>query len=466
MSAVLNFPSVCEASIFSNGGVDSPLVVDSCLYLAKNCLKYNQLYSAMLDLVEIYIPFKDQFFDLHFLDDQDTQFTAKLNIHPTVFSDMGLKVFGWGIFKTAEGVIDADAYCVSYDSLPTSFTGIAWKLHLETNNIVPYVVIKCSPAKILQGHNVYGSISLKLGALEMLTHFQLAYPDLEPMLNFKDARVSQLDITASAVMPNADALDEAIKILKNTSSGQTKARFNAYQNTANWCAANSKHKRNKAYGKEKEFFEQLKDLTKKARRGDKNAARCVEVMSDPKLQEFVKNRLRFEASILKHFFEKQNVSDNLWELIHFQESNFLREKCVFTEWWKTAFADIFNALEGQTMQLNDDDAIYDKLCQFHQSVTRGGNISFTKADRLLGFYRAIRDDGYEKVKQRYGKKFYKSLDDLLVVKFCSKSDLQNLKSFSDDPDRIHSVLNVINVDFANQRPIWYEEPTSFFQKAA
>jgi II/X family phage/plasmid replication protein len=442
----------------------SSLIVDSGIKFNTFSSNFNQFNSAMLDLIELYIPFKSDLVTTVFSDD-DVQFTSKLNLHATFFSDIGLKVMGWGIHKNCEGVIYADSYCISYESLPTSFTGIAYKVHLECINIIPYISIKFSPAKILQGHNVFGPISLKLGALEGLTHFQLARSELSELLDFKSARVAQLDVTVSAQLPNRDAVLEAIKILKNVHVGQTKARFSPYETTVGFGAFNSKHKRIKGYAKQDEFEAQLKELTRKARRGDKNAQLCVDVMSDPRLQDFVKNRFRLEVSLLKHFFEKEGVSDNLWELIKFQESNFLRKKCVFTDWWKIATADIFKSLEGEIMKINDLESVLDVLRQNYQTVTRTGNISYTKANHLYDFYKALRDDGVQSCKQRYGKNYFAKFKALTDVGF-KPADLQNLKSFNDDPNRVHSVLNILNFDFANQRPSWYEEPISFFQKAA
>ncbi|MGR2988999.1 phage/plasmid replication protein, II/X family, partial [Vibrio vulnificus] len=64
-----------------------------------------------------------------------------------------------------------------YQSLPTSFTGMAFKIFQGTALRDACVELKASPAKILQGHNVYGSTSIVSGAYEMLMALYHAYPD-------------------------------------------------------------------------------------------------------------------------------------------------------------------------------------------------------------------------------------------------------------------------------------------------
>ena len=66
-------------------------------------------------------------------------------------------------------------------------------------------------------------------------------------------------------------------------------------------------------------------------------------------------------------------------------------------------------------------------------------------------------DGYEAVKDSYSVRasFYNHLNELLVVGF-SKAQLQNLQGHG--KDNVVPLLQVIDVDFSNQRPDWYVEP--------
>ncbi|ETT12264.1 phage/plasmid replication protein, gene II/X family, partial [Vibrio parahaemolyticus 50] len=67
------------------------------------------------------------------------------------------------IFFTGE--VGADKYEVAdlrhaFESLPTHFTGMAFKIYQGTRLRSPCIELKASPAKILQGHNVYGPTSI------------------------------------------------------------------------------------------------------------------------------------------------------------------------------------------------------------------------------------------------------------------------------------------------------------------
>ena len=42
-----------------------------------------------------------------------------------------------------------------YEALSSDFTDMAAKFYTNTMNTVPYIEIKASPLKLLQGHNVY-----------------------------------------------------------------------------------------------------------------------------------------------------------------------------------------------------------------------------------------------------------------------------------------------------------------------
>ncbi|MFH4243149.1 phage/plasmid replication protein, II/X family, partial [Acinetobacter baumannii] len=59
----------------------------------------------------------------------------------------------------------------------------------------PYVELKASPAKIMQGHNVYGTDWIEQGALEMLGFFAESQPILYSMCHIGATEVKLLDAT-------------------------------------------------------------------------------------------------------------------------------------------------------------------------------------------------------------------------------------------------------------------------------
>jgi II/X family phage/plasmid replication protein len=80
--------------------------------------------------------------------------------------DLGLKVGSWSVYKNEEGDVRHVALNHSYEKLPTSYTSMAFKFFHE-GRFFPHVELKASPAKILQGHNVYGTDWIEEGAMEI-----------------------------------------------------------------------------------------------------------------------------------------------------------------------------------------------------------------------------------------------------------------------------------------------------------
>lgn len=111
------------------------------------------------------------------------------------------------------------------------------------------------------------------------------------------------------------------------------------------------------------------------------------------------------------------------------------------------------------MNIHDDEDILAALKAEFQTVTPKGNISYSKASRLFGFYRRLTNEGYETVYRSTPRNTFKRhLDDLITIGL-SKSQMQNLVSGGNN---VVPLLQVINIDFANQRPEWYQEPVSQF----
>ena len=50
-----------------------------------------------------------------------------------------------------------------WESLPSSYSGLALKIYDSNNMGPPRLEIKASPAKVMQGHNVFGSTDIETG---------------------------------------------------------------------------------------------------------------------------------------------------------------------------------------------------------------------------------------------------------------------------------------------------------------
>lgn len=362
-----------------------------------------------------------------------------------------------------QGRADAKELYHPWESLPTSFTGLAVKVFHEGSSW-PYVELKASPAKLLQGHNVFGPDSIKLGAAEMLKILSQALPFLFDALEVASTEVWELDATFSARLPDEKTAYQVIEFLSNVSNGHTKARGDIYKSTAYWGAKDSRLKKLKAYLKWDEFTAQLDEFKKKARAGDITSARIVKIMSKPELQDWCKNLLRFEATAKKRWLERRGIPSRLIDLIAYQEKLTAQGRNFLREVWQDITKDIFKAFEGQTMRVTNDDAILDALRLVHFRQTPKGNISYAKADKLFLFFNGIRDYGFDGLKSRIPHNtFYRHLRDLEEAGF-SKSFLQNLHTDT-KANNVFPLLRFVEVDFSSQRPGWYVEPVSLVRAA-
>jgi II/X family phage/plasmid replication protein len=342
---------------------------------------------------------------------------------------------------------------------------MAMKFHLQSKFGQPYVSLKCSPAKIMQGHNVFGSLDLGLCSREMMMFLYEAYPDLYECLNQELTEVAKMDITFSARLPSEHVANQVITYLKNVSSKQRKSRWNAHLTTATWGSAQSRVMRLKAYLKAQEFQEQLDEHIKLAKKNDLAAQRVVNVMCDPRLQAWTRWLLRWEATILGEWLKRQDISINLFDLVKLQRESLRKGVCVMREWWQKATSDIFQALEGQTMRTDNDDVVLSKLMISFQTVTKTGRVSNAKANHLYDFYQSLKRESISSLKIRLGQNFFIKMRDLQSVGF-SKAHLQNLKALHEDPNNMIPILRFVEVDFSSQRPDWYVEPVSYFARAA
>lgn len=80
-------------------------------------------------------------------------------------------------------------------------TDMAMKFYTNTD-ATPYVEIKGSPLKLLQGHNVYGFECMRLAAIHMLGMLTDAFPKLLPILDFQAIEVLCLDTTYIFRLPH------------------------------------------------------------------------------------------------------------------------------------------------------------------------------------------------------------------------------------------------------------------------
>ena len=356
-----------------------------------------------------------------------------------------------------------------WESLPSSFTGIAFKLYQASGfREQPCIELKASPAKISQGHNVFGSESLELGVRNIMSALISALPDFAEMLDLDSAEFFRIDSTFSIQLPNSDVLASALDSISRVSNRYLRpSRDGDYETTIYFNKVRGEAGRNTGrssslciYSKLDEVLHQLDDLKTKAKREKTNRYDdVIAALESDSLQYFATNRLRFESRICSRFFERHNLPTRVKDLLAyvsgFEQQNGEGSFCRFL--WSTAMKDLLSAIDGQKITVIHDSKVKKLLHSAFDTIGKNGKLRKAKAVRLFGFYRRLTTEGYAKVKRTMGTSgkstFYNSVNSLLSVGF-SKAQLQNL-----DKKETLPLVHLLKFDFDKQRPADYVEPT-------
>lgn len=405
----------------------------------------------MIDIGRISIPFKEEFCSGDAAENRGY---------------VDLQMCQWSGAKLEAGEIEYDSYGSlsasrlrhPYESIASSNSSLSFKIFSGGENYWPFVEIKASPAKLLQGHNVYGSCDVEKCFMSLIHTFITGMPDLVGMLDIHLAEVRQIDVTFTAQMENQSQGRQAISALKNISSGQTRNSKNSHATTCYFGInsngrKSSRHKQLKIYLKGFELEHQIKELLKKSKNSSSSAfKKQLEIMQSNDVVSFAKNALRFEASILPRMFARLGIPTHLGDFLDYSENY---NGCLVQDLWTEAFKDVFSALGDENMNCFNDEEILNKLkIDFNTVSEKTGNTSYSKAERLFRFYRSFKNEGFDEVKRTTPEKtFYRNMKELCTV--VSKAHLQNLKGIASN---VVPMLRVINVDFSKQHPSSYVEP--------
>ena len=361
-----------------------------------------------------------------------------------------------------DGTVGTSNLYHPYESLPTSFTGIALKVHFD-GHFFPHVTLKASPAKIMQGHNVFGTDNLEVCVVEMLYWLRVGYPSLYALLAIQTADVRRLDVTYMSHVDSPKKVRAAIDFMSRISNGQTKpTKSKKYETTVYWGGQTSRLIRQKCYSKWDEFKSQLDKLQKDAKQGDANAIKIANAMSDERLWAIARNSLRWECTLMKRWLQRNDIPTNAWDMIAYQKQN----NDFLTKAWTKGFDNIFDAIRGQDMKIVTDDKVLARLKAKFSTTAASGKISYRKAINLFAFYTQLKAMGYQemKVQKLYSNsRFNELVADLRVAGF-SKAYLQNMTVDTDS--KTIPFVEIIKVDFNNQVPSWYQEPIATPLKVA
>ncbi|EPF6035240.1 phage/plasmid replication protein, II/X family [Acinetobacter baumannii] len=405
----------------------------------------------MLDHICINAPFESSFYSV---DAEGRYFFVDIDLHT-----IEIPLASRSVHKNDDGSIYAAALFHPYESVPTHYTGMAMKVFFDAS-YEPYVQIKASPAKLLQGHNVFGSDDIEQGADEMIGFLHMAYPVLTRMLDWERAWVSHIDVTYSAKLSDQTTAKKILDFLANVSSGQTRLSNKRFDSSVYWGGQTSRLVNHKCYLKHDEFLSQFEELKQLAKKNDKAAQRVVDVMSDSRLINWTVGLLRFESRLKKRWLERNGVPTNLYELIAFQKAN----PDLLQTLWTKATHSIFDAMRGQTVKLINDESVLEAISNSPVVVTNSGKVSQTRIRNIYSTYCLVREHGLEKLAEMLPKPtFYRHLSELCECGF-SKAFLQNLHD--NKAKNVIPFMKLVEIDFSQQLPEWYEPPVSQFKSVA
>ena len=382
---------------------------------------------------------------------------------------LGVPLRATSVLPDGKGGYHVEDLGHAWESLSTGFTPLAFKVFHQSlgKRVQPGVELKASPAKLLQGHNVFGPTSIRKGGEVMLKWLAGSYPKLWALLDWQSAEVYGIDCTYSARLPDERTALQLVQALRGVSNGQTRNRGDDYETTAYWGSKETRLRKLKAYLKGPEFRRQLDEAIKAARAyGGSNfvpsqafaAHRLLAVLQNPALQEWAENLLRLEATVMHRWLERRNIPTNLWVLCDYQE-RLVEQGTCFIQWcWEQVTKELFAAFEGISMRVINDEKVLAALKARWTKFGKNGKANETVALNLFRTYRSIKDYGWQETMDSMSRRtFYDH-----VGKICecglSKAALQKLK-MDDQKNNVVPILRFLQVDFSAQRPGWYVEPS-------
>jgi len=397
----------------------------------------------VLDKLCLHIPFKLE----HVVMLSNEQFHVPLLSLPLVNRE---NLSGGNVALNDDGSSSVTDLKTKFESLPSSHSGMAFKIFENGRNCDPFVMIKCSPVKLLQGHNLYGFDDMRKAAENMLALLFNTFPELSAMLDVVNTEVSEFDLKYSVLISNPENKKLFLDHLKHITKGQTKSG-NSYETTAYWGKKKTRLTRQKAYSKIEEMIASIPDLRKK---GFNDSADLVERLCQT---EWAKSSVGFEATFFRRYLERRAIPTKLVDLLKYLET----ENNVYVNLWNESFKNIFDAMNGQTMTKMNDDAVFAEIYNaFHTVSEKTGKISTVKVNRLFAFYQSIKALGFVHLKSITSSSTWsRNVNDLCDCGI-SLSTLQNLKK--DSGKVIFQVSRFIQIDFDKQCPPDYQMPADLF----
>jgi len=336
-----------------------------------------------------------------------------------------------------------------WEKIPSSYDNMAFKVFDHRYDPLDsfYIEIKASPAKIMQGHNVFGSSDFYDCCMHLMVLLCESNPAVAEVLDHTSWSLAQIDITYSTRAKDNHEAVAFINSLQNVSYGQTKPRT-GFGGTAYFGKKNSRLKKIKVYAKGPEVHETIKE---NALRVD---GELLNQVYTAELIQFADGLIRFEQSLYHRYFERLGIPTRLRDIFL---TNALSPSQL-QNYWILSTSDLFNALRGQTMKVINDDDIREQLrVLFSKTSKKTGKVSTAAADAAYRTYRDIRRDGWLIARDAMVIRTFDRHVKMLTDCGLSRAALQNMTGI-DNGAQIIPFMRFIQVDFCSQFPEGYVLP--------
>lgn len=331
-----------------------------------------------------------------------------------------------------------------WESIPSDYEGMAFKVNDHRYDKLDsfYIEIKASPAKLMQGHNVFGSLNFEDCFYFMVELLYTTYPTIADKLNPLSWYLSAIDLTFSSRAKSNHDAKQFINALGNVSFGQTKART-GFDGTVYFGKKNSRLRKIKVYAKGHEVVNYLKSIQHKPLYNEIKSIHSDELMT------FATGLIRWETTLMHRWLERKGISCYIKDI--FENKNFSKSKLI--DLWKIGTNDLFESLKGEEMKVIDDKKIHNVLRTKFHTVNAKGKISYSKADAAFRTLRALRNEGWFNLLETMNRAtFYRHVK-LLTECGLSRAVLQNLDGV-DQGATVIPFIRYISVDFETQVPEW------------
>lgn len=303
---------------------------------------------CVIDLLQLSIPFKSEHVtEVLSADEQGGRYIYLEEIARRT----GLRLASRVVEFEISGDLQVTGLSHPYESLPSYYSSLAVKVHQGTHLTAPRVELKASPAKLLQGHNVFGPTDVSLCAEALFKPFCEAMPLLADYLDFENTYIAKIDCTFSARLKTINQTRQAVDILRNVSNGQTKVtkttRSQNYDSTV-YFNETSYWVRRKIYLKYLELLADLERCKKELRSkpNDESLKRRINVLSNPDLIEWAALLVRFEASLFPRKLYDLNIPTKLFDLISYQIEYEKEGRNLIYDMWSAGFNELFESKIG------------------------------------------------------------------------------------------------------------------------